>query len=64
MYIIVSFPKYKTEEVNFLYLVDRNKTRKRWWTRNIDDAIKFESYDKALEVISKYKYRYPWLIEI
>lgn len=64
MYVIISFPKYKIDEIEFLYLVDRNKTKKRWWTRKIEDAIKFESYDEAVETISKYKYRYPWILEI
>lgn len=48
----------------FLFLVDRNKHKNKWWSYDWSDAIQFTSLDAANIQSSKYKYKSPSVITI
>ena len=45
-----------------LFLVDRNKTKKHWWTMSLTKAMAFHSESAAETVISRLKYKNPRVV--
>ena len=45
-----------------LFLVDRNKTRNRWWSSSLDQAIQFEYKEAAQHQANKYHFKSPEVV--
>lgn len=46
----------------YLFLVDRRKTKKAWWTYDCDEAMRFEKKEAALTQARKLRYKSPEVI--
>lgn len=47
----------------FLALVDRTKTKEKWWTQELKNIMRFESKDAADLACSKLKYGNPQVVK-
>lgn len=54
-YVVTKCPSFK-RVVNILYLVDRSKTKRFWWSPDAKYAMVFNSKEAAEERAAKYKY--------
>ena len=55
-FVITQRPKHKKETVNILYLCDRSKTKRYWWSTSAFLAMKFDDKEAAEEQRKKYKF--------
>lgn len=63
-YVIVQKTRKNRDVVEKLYLVDRRKTTKFWWSHDAFYAMKFESKDAAMKQAEKYKYNKARVVQI
>jgi len=53
--------KFAIRNKNGLYLVDRQISKRFWWTRDMNIALILASKDYARKICSKLKYNYPYV---
>jgi hypothetical protein len=63
-FVITQTPRKNTAVVKTLYLVDRSKTRRFWWSHDAYFAKKFDSESEAMNKALKYKYNNCRVIKI
>ena len=63
-FVITQTPRKNTSVVKTLYLVDRGKTRRFWWSHDAYFAMKFDSESEAMARALKYKYNNCRVIKI
>ena len=51
--------KNSNRSMGFVFLVDRRKTKKKWWTKYISEAMRFESEYAANKQCEKLRYGNP-----
>lgn len=61
MWVIVSDSQYGDEK---LFLVDRTKVRKKWWTLKLNEAVKFRDKSQAEKQISKIYLNRPKIVTL
>jgi len=62
MYYIVSDSRYNDELT--LFLVDRAKTKQKWWSDSILFAKSFKTKDQANKALERLKYNDPRVVEL
>ncbi len=45
-----------------IFLVDRTRIKNKWWTQNLDDALKFQNETAAIVQRDKLKYNNPEVV--
>lgn len=55
-FVVVRKPQMKQSTVETLYLADRAKTQRMWWTVDARLAIVFRNRDKAMDVAARLRY--------
>lgn len=63
-YVIVQKTRKNKDVVEKLYLVDRSKTTRFWWSHDAFYAMKFESKDAAIQQAEKYRYNKVRVVQI
>jgi hypothetical protein len=63
-WVIFVYPKKKANTIERLFLVDRNKTKKWWWSPAASYAMIFDTKEMANLQANKYKYNRPTVIQI
>lgn len=63
-FVIVQSPRRNRHLIKKLYLVDRNKTKRFWWSHDAHYAMLFSSLNAAKKVASKYVYNNVHVIKI
>lgn len=63
-YVIVQDPCYDKDLINWLFLVDRKKTKQTWWTHDAGLAIVFQKKNAAQLQARKYKYNNVKVVKI
>lgn len=63
-YVIAQTPRKNRGVVERLYLVDRRKTTRFWWSHDATFAMIFEDKEAASRQAAKYKYNKARVIQI
>ena len=61
MWVVVSNSQYGDEK---LFLVDRTKVQKKWWTLNLNEAVRFKDRSQAEKQVSKLHLNSPEVISM
>lgn len=51
--------KHSTKSLSFVFLVDRDITKKKWWTGRLSEAMRFRSEFAAQRQCEKLQYGKP-----
>lgn len=61
---VVQKPKRKRNTISRLFLVDRNRTKRWWWSPDAFYAMVFDNESAARFQIRRYKYNKPKIMQI
>jgi len=63
-YVIVQDPCLDKDLIDWLFLVDRRKTKKMWWSHDAGFAIVFQKKSAAELQVRKYKYNNVKVVKV